>query len=81
VSALELRAESEADDYASGIRVTTGSPTPIEVAAVTAVVATALEHLAEEDRRRELPAPSAWERSRRGVRRRLVRGDWRRFGL
>ena len=76
-----LEPGSEPDDYASRIRVTTGSPTPVEVAAVTAVVAAALEHLAEEDRRREIPAPTAWERSRRGVRRRLVRGDWRHFGL
>jgi len=49
----------------------------VEVAAVTAVVAAALEQLAEEDRRREDDAPTAWERGRRGVRRPLSRGDWR----
>jgi hypothetical protein len=69
--------DPDAVDYAARIRVTSGSPTPVEVAAVTAVVAAALEQLAEEDRRREDDVPTAWDRSRRGVRRPLNRGDWR----
>jgi hypothetical protein len=72
--------DPDAIDYASRIRITSGAPTPVEVAAVTAVVAAALEQLADEDRRRPTPGASAWERSRRGVRRRLTRGDWRFFG-
>ncbi|GMA94291.1 hypothetical protein GCM10025881_11150 [Pseudolysinimonas kribbensis] len=50
--------DPDAVDYAARIRVTSGSPTPVEVAAVTAVVAAALEQLAEEDRRREDETPT-----------------------
>jgi hypothetical protein len=70
----------DADDAAgaAGIRITSGSPSPVEVAAATAVVAAALEQLAEEaDRRRDEGGANAWERSRRGVRRALNHGDWR----
>jgi hypothetical protein len=70
----------DAPDAGPPIRITSGDPTPEEVAAVTAVMAAALAELAEEDRRRLVAAPTAWERSRRGVRRPLARGDWRRFG-
>ena len=70
------RQDPDAVDYAAGIRLASGSPTPVEVAAVTAVMAAALEQLAEEDRRVGDDVPSAWERSRRGVRRSLTRGDW-----
>jgi hypothetical protein len=67
-------------DLAARIRVTSGSPTAEEVAAVTALMAAALEQLAEEAFVQDHVASSAWERSRRGLRRPLVRGDWRRFG-
>jgi hypothetical protein len=72
--------DEEAPDLAARIRVTSGSPTPEEVAAVTAVMVATLEQLAEEAFVQEDDAPSAWERSRRGLRRPLVRGEWRRFG-
>jgi hypothetical protein len=73
-------AASAAENAPAPVRVTSGSPTPEEVAAVTAVMAAVLEQLADEDRRRVIAAPTAWERSRRGVRRPLIRGDWRRYG-
>jgi len=69
--------DPDAVDYAARIRIASGSPSDVEVAAVTAVVAAALEQLADADRRREVPAPSAWERTRRGLRRPLRHGDWR----
>jgi hypothetical protein len=68
---------TDADELAASIRVTSGTPTPAELAAVTAVVVAAVEELAQEDRRRTTAAPSAWERRRRGLRQPLVHGDWR----
>jgi hypothetical protein len=70
----------DAPDLAARIRVTSGSPTAEEVAAVTAVMVAALEQLADEAFVQEDEAPSAWERSRRGLRRPLIRGEWRRYG-
>jgi hypothetical protein len=67
-------------DLAARIRITSGAPTDEEVAAVTAVMAAALEQLAEEAFVQDDLAPSAWERSRRGLRRPLVRNAWRQFG-
>jgi hypothetical protein len=78
--ASEGTSAPSAGALAAGIRVTSGSPTPVELAAVTAVVVAAVEELAQEDRRRDVARPSAWERSRRGVRRPLVRGAWSTFG-
>ena len=70
-----------APDLAAGLRITSGSPTPEEVAAVTAVLAAALEQLADEAHvQDDGGAASAWERSRRGLRRPLTHGDWRGFG-
>ncbi len=74
------RQDPEAIDYAARIRITSGEPTAIEVAAVTAVVAAALEQLDGEEQRATAPATSGWERGRRGLRRPLIRGDWRSFG-
>ena len=69
--------DPEAVDYAARIRLTSGEPTAVEVAAVTAVVAAALEQLAGEEHVRAPSPTSAWERSRRSIRRPLARGDWR----
>ncbi|MGN6324436.1 acyl-CoA carboxylase epsilon subunit [Pseudolysinimonas sp.] len=72
--------DPDAVDYAARIRITAGEPTPVEVAAVTAVVAAALEQLAAEERVQAPTNASAWERGRRTIRRPLARGDWRSFG-
>jgi hypothetical protein len=69
--------DPEEVDYAARIRLTSGEPTAVEVAAVTAVVAAALEQLAGEEHVQAPSRTSAWERSRRSIRRPLTRGDWR----
>jgi hypothetical protein len=67
---------SEAPD----IRILAGDPTPEELAAVTAVLAAALDELASEHRRAGEAGMSAWDRSRRGLRQPLPRGAWRDAG-
>ncbi|MFC5503434.1 acyl-CoA carboxylase epsilon subunit [Lysinimonas soli] len=62
------------------IHISGGSPTPEEIAAVTAVLTAALEELAGESRRRQRLAPTAWERSQRAVRTPLGPGTWATFG-
>jgi hypothetical protein len=62
------------------IRILGGEPDAQELAAITAVLTAALDELAGEQRRQGDSAPSAWDRSRRAVRRPLMRGDWRSFG-
>ncbi|MEJ1229347.1 MAG: acyl-CoA carboxylase subunit epsilon [Galbitalea sp.] len=63
------------------IAVLAGNPDDLELAAVTAVLETVLEELAEEHGRRESATPSAWERSQRTVRAPLNPGPgaWRSF--
>jgi Acyl-CoA carboxylase epsilon subunit len=79
--------EATSDGAASGpqgsdVRVIAGNPSEEEIAAVTAVLAALAEQraatVAEEA---VIPPPSAWERSRRGVRRPIEvgRGRWRQF--
>jgi hypothetical protein len=62
------------------LRIIAGSPTPEELAAVTAVLAHALDEAAAEQSQ-EPPRSSAWDRSRRGLRRTLHPGPgaWRGF--
>jgi Acyl-CoA carboxylase epsilon subunit len=69
------------DSGAVGIRVISGHPDAGELAAVTAVLTGVLEELAEEQGRRELGGPSAWERSQRSVRAPVHpgAGTWRSF--
>ena len=62
------------------IRVIGGDPTPEELAAVTAVVTSALDVIAGERRRQALASQSAWQRSQRAVRTPLRRGAWTTFG-
>ena len=62
------------------IRVIGGDPTPEELAAVTAVVTSALDVIAGERRRQSLAAQSAWQRSQRPVRTPLRPGTWTTFG-
>ena len=60
--------DPDAVDYAARIRITSGDPTPVEVASVTAVVAALLEQLAAEERVQAPATASGWERSRRAIR-------------
>ena len=64
-----------------GIRVTSGNPDDVELAAVTAVLTAALEELAAESGARQDAGPSAWERSQRALRTPLSPGNgaWRSF--
>jgi uncharacterized protein (DUF1800 family) len=63
------------------IRITGGSPTPEEVAAVTAVLQASLAALAAEQELLASDSTSAWQRSQRQLRVPLhnARGSWRSF--
>lgn len=71
---------SEDPIQVADIRVEAGSPTSEELAAVTAVVAGALDALAGEQRRRGEHGQTQWQRSQRSLRIPLVRGAWRSYG-
>ena len=62
------------------IRIIAGSPTPEELAAVTAVLAHALDEAASEQEQSDVPV-SAWDRSRASLREPLHPGPgaWRGF--
>ncbi|MGN6501829.1 MAG: acyl-CoA carboxylase epsilon subunit [Pseudolysinimonas sp.] len=68
---------SAAEQAQPDIRILSGNPDAAELAAVTAVLAAALDELAGEQRRRQSAGPSAWQRSQRSVRTPLTHGDWR----
>jgi hypothetical protein len=77
VTREETAAAIEAD-----VEVIGGSPDPVDMAAVTAVLAGVLEELAaEQGRLEQAAAPSAWEHSQRTVRAPLhpQAGAWRSF--
>jgi hypothetical protein len=59
------------------IRILGGNPDASEIAAVTAVLAAALDELGGQQRRQQASGTSAWQRSQRAVRSPLVRGAWR----
>jgi hypothetical protein len=67
---------------ATDVRIVSGNPSDEEIAAVTAVLAALAEQrasaVAEEA---VVPPPSAWERSRRGIRKPIEvgQGRWRGF--
>ena len=63
------------------IRIIGGSPSPEEVAAVTAVLQASLAELAAEQELLNADAPSAWQRSQRQLRTPLhnAPGAWRGF--
>ena len=67
------------DRPATDIRIIAGSPSALELAAVSAVVSAALDEIAGEHRRRGKSGMTAWQRSQRGVRGPLPRGAWRAF--
>ena len=60
--------------------VVAGHPTPAELAAVTAVIASMIEDL-EDDQRGQAPRVSAWQRSQRSIRAPMNPGTgaWRSF--
>jgi len=64
----------------SEFSVVAGQPTPTELAAVTAVIASMIEEL-EGSQRAESPLVSAWQRSQRSIRKPLLpgAGSWRSF--
>ena len=78
---LSEEAQGQAHDAAVDFRVLSGNPTPTELAAVTAVLAAAIEGV--EDSRRSLQerGQTAWQRAQRPIRTPLVRGagTWRSF--
>jgi hypothetical protein len=74
--------DAAAQPAAVDVRVTAGNPTEEEIAAVTAVLAALAEQrgsVAAEEA--VVPPPSAWDRSRRGIRTPIEvgRGRWRGF--
>lgn len=66
---------------APDIQITGGSPTPEEVAAVTAVLQASLAELAAQQELLDGDGVSAWQRSQRQLRGPLhnARGAWRSF--
>lgn len=61
------------------IRINSGTATPEEIAAVTAVLTGALDELASASRRSTETGRSAWQVSQRDVRAPLPHGAWRNF--
>ena len=63
------------------IRITGGSPTPQEIAAVTAVLQASLDELAAAQELLNSGVTSAWQRSQRQLRQPQLhgRGAWRSF--
>ena len=78
--AAEARNGLDPSSSAPDIRITGGNPSPEEIAAVTAVLHTALAELAEEANREESPV-NAWAQSQRQLRGTLRPGPgaWRGF--
>jgi predicted amidohydrolase YtcJ len=72
---------TDSEQTASDIRIIGGSPTPEEVAAVTAVLQATLDELAAEEALLSGVRTSAWQRSQRGLRGELRpgAGAWRGF--
>jgi hypothetical protein len=73
-------APRHAESLTPSIRIIAGSPTPEELAAVTAILAHALEEAAAQHEHREVRR-SAWDRSRATLRTQLRPGTgaWRAF--
>ena len=70
------------DSPAPDIRFTGGSPTPEEIAAVTAVLQATLAQIADEAKQKD-EGPTAWQRSQRQLRRSVHPGPgvWRGFSV
>jgi hypothetical protein len=59
------------------IRILSGNPSTAEIAAVTAVLTSALDELAGANRRSRERGQSAWQTSQRAIRLPLPHGAWR----
>ena len=72
---------AQQDESTPTIRVVGGSPSPEELAAITAVLTTVLDELSAEQVRHASAGPSAWQRSQRPIRATIVpgAGAWRSF--
>jgi len=69
------------DEQGFDLRIISGSPTPEELAALTAVLAAVVDELADGEARSLRPPVTAWQRSQRSLRRPLAPGfgAWRSF--
>jgi hypothetical protein len=76
-----LPADEAEDDASAAFTVISGSPSPDELAAVTAVIQGLLDEQGENDARRAHAGPSAWSRSQKHLRHTLTPGfgAWRGF--
>ncbi len=77
----DLPANEAADDASAAFTVISGSPSPDELAAVTAVIQGLLDEQGESDARRAHAGPSGWSRSQKQLRHTLRPGfgAWRGF--
>jgi hypothetical protein len=77
---VTIQAPRHAESVTPSIRIIAGSPTPEELAAVTAILAHALEEAAAEQEQ-QVVRRSAWDRSRAALRAPLRPGPgaWRGF--
>lgn len=73
--------EEQADDFPLALSIVSGNPTPAEIAAVTAVIASRLEEIDDDAQQEVANRVSAWQRSQRAVRSPLSPGfgAWRSF--
>jgi len=69
--------EDSEPERAPEIRVLSGNPSAAEIAAVTAVLTSALDELAGEHRRSRDRGQSAWQISQRAIRVPFAHGAWR----
>jgi hypothetical protein len=71
------------DTPAPDIRIVSGNPDDVEMAALTAVVAGVLEELAALRQAQKDMGPTAWQRSQRALRSPLHAGNgqWNGFGI
>ena len=72
---------AEADDTEPALSIVSGTPTPTELAAVTAVIAALLEQIDDDALQGAAQRVSAWQRSQRSARSPLHAGygAWRSF--
>jgi hypothetical protein len=74
--------DEAAQGGAPDIRIASGNPDDVEMAALTAVLAGVLEELAADRQAQKDSGPTAWQRSQRALRSPLhaAPGQWNGFG-
>lgn len=79
----ELFTTDETAEHGVNVRILRGSPTPEEIAAVTAVLTAAVVEEASRSEAVPSDGPSAWQRSQRTMRSPLTAGAgrWRNFSV